>query len=447
MAGRMNHKKRFKESGFTLSELLIAAALGTSLALVAGDLMVSHLQTNARAESLQRQREDWQRTTSFIESEIAMSSRILTTGSAVSIPESCDLSSAEVKLALDLSRNLPLVLYGVRTLTSSDKTVDRTQWLGEGQDGAGYGVLIRCGPSLKITADGGDDYDSTSDAIQNIILDGIDTQATGGGLHVKVHNSKSASFTLSLKALANSRFSSKPASFKYSLGSGSYSRVNPVATFPEEDSACARLCGLDPVTGERGCKDIGAYYAVPVSATPFTVPYEGLTEDDNITVCSLIAESAITGGNRNDVIDGLMPNPGSTPTSTVIIGGDGRNMLFGTPGADTLSGGADDDVLVGRGGGDTMLGGNGNNRYSPWPSLQDPSLMGLSDTAITTITGGSGLDVVYLRGNRNEFSVPGTCTNASGCTIAPINTNLKLALTLKSGIDVIVFKDARVDLP
>ena len=447
MAKRMSYKRTPKEAGFTLSELLIAAAMGVSLALISGDLLVSHIETNARAESLQRQREDWQRTTSFIESEIAMSSRILTTSSAVSIPESCDLSSTEVKLALDLARDLPLVLYGVRPLTSSENRVDRTQWLGEGQDEAGYGVLIRCGPNLKITADGGDDYDSSSKAIQNIILDGIDTQAAGGGLHVKVHNSKSASFTLSLKALANSRFSDKPASFKYSLGSGSYSRVNPVATFPEEDSACARLCGIDPATGERGCKDIGAYYAVSVSTTPFTVPYEGLTENDNITVCSLIAQSSITGGNRNDVIDGLMPNPGSTDTSTVIIGGDGRNMLFGTPGADTLSGGADDDVLVGRGGGDTMLGGNGNNRYSPWPSLQDPSLLGLSDTVTTTITGGSGLDVVYLRGNKNEFSMPGTCTKASGCTITPINTNLKLALTLHSGIDVIVFKDARVDLP
>ena len=131
------------EAGFTLSELIIVGAMGVSLSILAGDLMVSHIQTNARAESLQRQREDWQRTTSFIESEIAMSSRILTAGSAVSIPASCNLTSSEVKLALDLARDLPVVLYGVRTLTSTDETVDRTQWLGEGQDGSGYGVLIR----------------------------------------------------------------------------------------------------------------------------------------------------------------------------------------------------------------------------------------------------------------------------------------------------------------
>ncbi|MDM7959559.1 MAG: hypothetical protein QUV04_07345 [Synechococcus sp. WH 8007] len=446
----MRSIKRFQskrlQAGFTLSELIIAAAMGVSLSIVAVDMMVSQIQANARAESLQRQREDWQRTTSFIESEIAMSSRIWDGTYSGSIPDGCDLTNDEVRLALDLSRSLPLVIYGVRELTSAENTVDRTQWLGEGQDGAGYGVLIRCGPNLKITADGGDDYDNSKAAIQNIILDGIDTEANGG-FYTKVHNSKSASFTLSLKALANSRFSSKPASFKYSLGSGSYSRVNPVATFPEEDSACARLCGVAPDTGERGCKDIGAYYAVPVSTTPFTIPYEGLTEEDNITVCSLIAQSSITGGNRNDVIDGLMPSPGSTPTSTVIIGGDGRNMLFGTPGADTLNGGAGDDVIVGRGGGDTMIGGDGNNRYSPWPSLQDPSLLGLSDTVTTTITGGSGLDVVYLRGNKNEFSMPGTCTKTGGCTITPVNTSLKLALTLNSGIDVVVFKDARVDLP
>jgi len=200
---------RVKSSGFTLPELMIAAALGVGLALVAGEAMRAHLQSNAKAESIQRQREDWNRTTSFLESEIAMSGRILTNPAGVSIPPQCDLTASELKLALDLSRDLPLVLYGIRAVENLP-AAERTQWLGEGLNNQNYGVLIRCGPKLNITADGSDDYDSSSAAQQTILLDGIDTSAPGGGLYVKVHDAKSASFTLSVKGLTSSRFSNTP---------------------------------------------------------------------------------------------------------------------------------------------------------------------------------------------------------------------------------------------
>lgn len=94
---------RVKSRGFTLPELMIAAALGVGLAIVAGEAMRAHLQSNAKVESIQRQREDWNRTTSFLESEIAMSGRILTNPAGVSIPPQCDLTPTELKLALDLS--------------------------------------------------------------------------------------------------------------------------------------------------------------------------------------------------------------------------------------------------------------------------------------------------------------------------------------------------------
>ena len=97
---------------------MIAAALGTGLVIVVGQLMVTHLQSNARSESLIRQREDWKRATRFIESEIGMSERIFTSSDAVSIPAGCDLQSSEIKLALDLPRDLPLVLYGVRSVNN-----------------------------------------------------------------------------------------------------------------------------------------------------------------------------------------------------------------------------------------------------------------------------------------------------------------------------------------
>ena len=42
-------------------------------------------------------------------------------------------------------------------------------------------------------------------------------------------------------------------------------------------------------------------------------------------------------------------------------GGDGDDVLIGSPGNDTLTGGAGDDVLIGGGGQDVLDGGPGNN--------------------------------------------------------------------------------------
>ena len=261
-----------------------------------------------------------------------------------------------------------------------------------------------------------------------------------------VHDSKSVSFSLALQALKNSRFIGNAVNFRLQLGAGSHSRINPITSFPEESSICQRLCGIDPNTSEVGCQDIGSYYVVPVSDSTFNVPYEGLTENDNITVCSLIPSTNITGGDRSDVIDGLMPGSTNSPGVT-IDGGDGRNVLFGTPGPDTLITGSGDDVIVGRAGSDTINGGDGNNSYSPWPSLNAPSIGNLADLQTTTITGGSNLDIVYLRGLQSQFSGIDSCTQSSGCTIQPSDSSIKLSLELKQGIDVLIFKDARVDLP
>ena len=46
-------------------------------------------------------------------------------------------------------------------------------------------------------------------------------------------------------------------------------------------------------------------------------------------------------------------------------GGDGDDVLIGSPGNDTLTGGAGDDVLIGNGGVDVLDGGPGNNVILP----------------------------------------------------------------------------------
>ncbi|MGY4295847.1 hypothetical protein ACVWXN_003942 [Bradyrhizobium sp. i1.4.4] len=45
----------------------------------------------------------------------------------------------------------------------------------------------------------------------------------------------------------------------------------------------------------------------------------------------------------------------------VANGGNGDDVLIGSPGNDTLAGGAGDDVLIGGGGQDVLDGGPGNN--------------------------------------------------------------------------------------
>ena len=46
-------------------------------------------------------------------------------------------------------------------------------------------------------------------------------------------------------------------------------------------------------------------------------------------------------------------------------GGDGNDILIGSPGNDVLLGGAGDDVLIGNGGQDILDGGSGNNILIP----------------------------------------------------------------------------------
>ena len=426
-----------QHQGFTLVELMVAAALGAGLSLVAGTAMVSHLKSNARAESLQRLREDWNRATSFIESEIAMSSRIFTNGNQISLPDDpdqCDLTSDEVVMALDLARDLPLVIYGKREVST-----DQNDWIlpSDQNKASKVGVLIRCGPSLSISSDGTDDYQSNASR-PTILLDGIDMGSDGtGGLTVTQTDAKSATFVLQMVGVVSTR---------YGFGSGTYSRINPVAGYPEEASTCSRVCEI--IDGERQCRDIGGYRIIGLDSedpNPYVLPTSGLSTNDNVTICSLRASGTttenITGSEVGDVID-AWPQPrdpdlhDSDYLGATINGLGGRNILLGTPGPDVINGGPDADTLISRNGGDTLNGGNGSNSYLPWGDRANSNSF-----SNVTINGGTGLDVVYLRGTRGQFSSTSGCTS-SNCSINALGGTLKM-----SNVEVLIFKDGRVDLP
>ena len=87
-----------------------------------------------------------------------------------------------------------------------------------------------------------------------------------------------------------------------------------------------------------------------------------------ITVSGLGADVTITGFEANDrlVINGLGGNDviEASGLSGMLLtgdGGDGDDVLVGSPGNDTLLGGAGDDVLVGGAGQDVLDGGPGSN--------------------------------------------------------------------------------------
>jgi Ca2+-binding RTX toxin-like protein len=87
-----------------------------------------------------------------------------------------------------------------------------------------------------------------------------------------------------------------------------------------------------------------------------------------VTISGLATTVTISNFDSNDriVINGLggddvINASGLTGMQLTANGGDGNDVLIGSPGNDILSGGAGDDVLIGNGGIDVLDGGPGNN--------------------------------------------------------------------------------------
>jgi Ca2+-binding RTX toxin-like protein len=110
---------------------------------------------------------------------------------------------------------------------------------------------------------------------------------------------------------------------------------------------------------------------------PDTIVINGTAGDDVImvndnngvvTISGLGEDITISNFDANDriVINGLggddaIVASGLTGMQITINGGDGDDVLIGSPGNDVITGGNGDDVLIGGGGVDTLDGGPGNN--------------------------------------------------------------------------------------
>jgi prepilin-type N-terminal cleavage/methylation domain-containing protein len=379
---------RSETKGFTLTELLIAAAISLITAKVAGDLLISHIRSSERAEAMERQRSDWTRTTTFLEAEIALSERVLSTASAISIPSTCGFQNSQFRLGLDLRRDLPPVVYAVKPST--------TGWLPQN-------TLWRCGPGLN--SDGS--YNNTLSLAP--ILDGLDGSSAGGGFTATASSdAKRANFTLSLKGHAR---------ITYSQEDAARTRINPLYARPNENSLCdaANLVRLEGTSN---------------TADTLIMSIAQVQIGEDVLICGRGYGTAATGATGDTIT-------GSDGANDILEAGDygkatlngkgGNDVLRGTLEDDSLIGDSGDDVLVGRDGNDNLNGGSEKNSYLPG---------GGNDT----VAGGGGLDVVFFKGVRGDYTID-SC-NKTNCSVSgPEGTD-----TL-TNVEILIFADARYDVP
>ena len=137
--------------GFTLIELLVAAAIGLITTSVAGQVINDQFRAGQKIEAQQQLRDNWNRTSSFLTSEINLSESLTASQSSIT---SCGFTPSQVKLVVNFaaSKKLPPAVYYVKEQSTGWR--DNQLW--------------RCGPSV-------DDYgDYLINAISDdVIIDGL----------------------------------------------------------------------------------------------------------------------------------------------------------------------------------------------------------------------------------------------------------------------------------
>jgi hypothetical protein len=379
--------------GFTLVELLVAAAIGLLTATVAGETLLGHLRSSERAEALERQRSDWSRASGFLEAELALSERAIGTEANIGIPAACAVASGEFRLALDLRRDLPPVIYFLRP---SDPG-----WVGAN-------TLWRCGPAIN------DDGTYNATLVRSPLLDGLDGSANGGGFAATpTGDGEMVRFELTLRGLA---------SRNYSQLDWGHTRISPLYSRPSD----LELCGAANMVKLAGT----------AGADSLTMAIGQVRAGEDVLICGFGGGDTIRGSQANDILE-CGRNGTNNTLACVLFGKGGNDVLRGGDGADGIDGDTRDsgdagsdgnDVLVGGAGNDTLSGGGGQNSYLPGAGND-------------RVVGGSGLDIVFLNGNRAATTIS-SCSRSS-CTISSASEGTD---TL-SGVEILIFRDARYDIP
>lgn len=365
---RQNFCSQPSSAGFSLVELLVVLVASGTLLAAAGSTIISQIQITTSAARLEKLRGSWASVINLMETEVALSETIYTDSNAINIPSQCNVGF-EFRAALDVGKNLPLAIYGIKT---SPSTL------------AGDSSIWRCGP--RINQDGS--YSSQYNI--SILTDGLDNSALGNGFQVTQTNTKIANIVFAFK-------NDKGSSFK--LDSNSTSRISPLFIFPNNSTSCQLA---------NNFAQIGSTISLSTSG---------------LACGTGISSNTINGSLSDDILEA-----GPDATSSRITGNGGNDFLRGSKGNDVLIGGIGDDILIGLDGNDSLTGGGGQNQYLPGKGTN--SINGSS----------SGVDIIFLDGNKSSYSISSPCSKTS-CTItAPGESH-----AISEG-DTIIFKDGRIDI-
>ena len=113
---KTNNPNMTQDKGFTLIELLMAAALGVITTLMAGQVMVSQIESTQRIHRRDRVRSDWANANRFITTEINRS-QYAVDGISNEEAENCGIEPQQARLALHFTKeqNLKPSIYYIST--------------------------------------------------------------------------------------------------------------------------------------------------------------------------------------------------------------------------------------------------------------------------------------------------------------------------------------------
>jgi Ca2+-binding RTX toxin-like protein len=132
----------------------------------------------------------------------------------------------------------------------------------------------------------------------------------------------------------------------------------------------------------------------------------GVARDVTISDFDATDKIVINGLGGDDVINAT----GLTGMQLTANGGDGDDILIGSPGNDTLTGGPGDDNLIGGLGQDVLDGGTGNNTTIQSATLPpaNVALLGqfMASSFVTTGDGHGGMQVAEQSANQQPLLAP-----------------------------------------
>ena len=363
-------RKQQSNQGFTLIELMVAAAIGMVTILVAGRVMVDQLEATRRIETTERQRSDWIRVNRFITNEINLAAEISET-LAINEGLNCSIGNGTAKMVIRFPRHLQLDPAIYYTTKSQPGWVDV--------------VLKRCGPSLSETGD----YSNTLS--DNVILDGLKQTTTSGvvtsdGFDVTVTGTRMVDFSISLTGKLNKA---------YQQEEGARARVRDVFLRPSETS----ICLYDARADGFGTKE--TLTAQSDNFLPGYPDWDAIT-DGNVLICGNGGNDTLQGKDGDDIIEA------SNPGKSKLIGGSGNDRLLGGDDSDELDGNEGNDILIAKRGDDILKGGDGTNHYVP--GIDDEESRCDRDIVYGNAKN-QNYDVIYFSKSINQYTFSNQCDN------------------------------------